>query len=87
MAATGKIGVGIVTHNRETAFRTCLASIPRHKIDVLYVVNDATPYAPDVYEGSNISELIQNPVNLGVGKSKNILLKSLIPIRIAPLKY
>ncbi|GHT95566.1 hypothetical protein AGMMS49545_18740 [Betaproteobacteria bacterium] len=78
MARARKIGVGIVTHKREVAFRKLLASIPRHKIDVLYVVNDATPYLPDAYGGKDITEVIRNPVNLGVGKSKNILLKKMM---------
>ena len=36
----GKIGLGIVTCNREDFFKQCYKSVPYNKVDVLVAVND-----------------------------------------------
>lgn len=67
-----KIGVGIVTYNREEMFKKCVASIP--DVDTIVVVNDGTPYAPSVYP-SKVKEVIQHSSNKCVGVSKNEALR------------
>jgi GT2 family glycosyltransferase len=74
MNTTEKIGVGIVTCNREGFFKKCLDSIPRDLIDELVVVNDGNPLS----EIPEDVKYFHNIENLGVGKSKNILLKKLL---------
>lgn len=71
--ATNKIGVGIVTCNREEMFKKCVNSIP-DSIESLVVVNDATPYAQSSYP-AKVKKLIQNQTHKPVGVSKNILLR------------
>lgn len=65
-----KIGIGIVTCNRPDFLRNLLDSlIPCHDtIDEMIIVNDGIPVT-----GFNLSQGIwlDNPTNLGVGKSKN----------------
>lgn len=70
-----KIGVGVITCNRDSFFKECIKSIP--SVDTLVVVNDGAPYAPDVYT-SNITEIIQHTKNKSVGVSKNEALRYLI---------
>ena len=69
-----KIGVGIVTCNREDFFKKCYESIPLDKVDELVIVNDGKPYSLVPREGY----LIQHKANKGVGISKNDALKYLI---------
>ena len=71
--ATNKIGVGIVTCNREEMFKKCVNSIP-DSIENLVVVNDATPYSQSSYP-AKVNKLIQNQIHKPVGVSKNILLR------------
>jgi len=68
-----KIGVGIVTCNRENFFKQCLSSIPA--CDELAVVNDGTAYE---FDKSRLTSFTQHGTNLGVGKSKNELLRFLL---------
>lgn len=74
---SNKIGVGVVTCNRQEFFQDCINSIPKNEVDTLIVVNDGSQY-----QGANIpshvSEYIQNKQNLGVGESKNIIMRKLI---------
>ena len=74
---SNKIGVGVVTCNRREFFQDCINSIPKNEVDTLIVVNDGSQY-----QGANIpshvSEYIQNKQNLGVGESKNIIMRKLI---------
>ena len=63
-----KIGIGIVTCDRENLFRKSFSSIP--DVDEIVVVNDGLPYPDDAY-GTRRAELIQHKHNRGVGKSKN----------------
>ena len=69
-----KIGVGIVTCNREHLFSQCYSSIPLDVIDEFIVVNDGSPlhgtYDKGVY--------IQNNKPLHVGESKNIIMQHLL---------
>ena len=39
-----KIGLGVITYNREEFFKKCFESIDSNYIDELVVVNDGTPY-------------------------------------------
>ena len=68
-----KIGVGIITCNRNDFLKGLLASLPREQIDELVVVNDGK--AENQIEVPGI--WLQNEVNLGVGKSKNKAMKHL----------
>jgi GT2 family glycosyltransferase len=63
-----KIGIGIITCDRENLFRKSFTSIP--DVDEIIVVNDGIPYPDDAY-GIRQVELIQHKRNRGVGKSKN----------------
>lgn len=69
-----KIGVGIITHNRPELLRKCLNSLIPAQVNEIVVVNDGKPLPFDIGNGV----LIENEVNLGVGKSKNKALKYLM---------
>lgn len=73
---SNKIGVGIVTYKREDFFKKCLQSIPN--VDHVVVVNDGSNYKDESYTLNKVNELIINQKNLGVGASKNAILRSLI---------
>lgn len=68
------IGVGIITCNRPDYLRNLLNTIPHDRIDELVVINDGKPVANFDFP---IEKWIDNPVNLGVGKSKNKAMKHL----------
>jgi|TARA_E500000318_G_C3521464_1_gene196593 GT2 family glycosyltransferase len=68
-----KIGIGIVTCNRNNFFNKCIESIKEEWYDELVVVNDGD--LPLRHPKINI---INNTKNLGVCKSKNILFKELL---------
>lgn len=72
-----KIGIGIVTCNRPDFFKKCINSMPR--TETIVVVNDGEQ---DVDENffKNFKDLtyIKNVKNVGVGKSKNILMQTLL---------
>tara|TARA_A100000171_G_C2116392_1_gene138064 strand:- start:754 stop:1539 length:786 start_codon:yes stop_codon:yes gene_type:complete len=68
-----KIGIGIVTCNRNSFFQKCIDSIKKEWYDELVVVNDGD--IPIKHTNLNV---INNPKNLGVCKSKNILFKKLL---------
>ena len=72
-----KIGVGIVTYNRPSFFLKCFNSIP---VDIeLVVVNDGADFSDiEKLKQKRHFDYIHNNVNLGVGKSKNILFKQLL---------
>jgi len=72
-----KIGVGIVTCNRPNFFIKCFNAIPNDL--ELVVINDGADFE-DVkkLQDKRSFTYVHNKVNLGVGKSKNILLKTLI---------
>lgn len=69
------IGVGVLTCNRESFFEVCINSIP--KVDFLIVINDGKPYEKDIYT-SKPNIVIEHDKNLGVAKSKNEIIKSLL---------
>ena len=72
-----KIGVGIVTCNRPSFFIKSFRSIPAKY--TLAVVNDGSDFADiDKLMNERKFEYFHNKINLGVGKSKNILLKYLL---------
>ena len=68
-----KIGIGIITCNRNNFLKKCISSIKKEWYDELIVINDGDLPLKD----SNLN-IINNPKNLGVGKTKNIALKKLI---------
>lgn len=67
-----KIGLGIVTCNRPEFLSKCIASIDFSKVDERVIVNDGKI---DV-KHPNFT-VIKNEENIGVGKSKNKILKHL----------
>lgn len=67
-----KIGLGIVTCDRPDFLNKCIESICTSNIDVRAIVNDGK-----VDVKHNNFHVIKNEENLGVGKSKNRLLKYL----------
>jgi glycosyltransferase involved in cell wall biosynthesis len=69
-----KIGVGIITYNRQHFFANCFNSLPFDKIDELVVVNDGKPYNFD-YKNA---KLIQHESNKNVGESKNEAMRHLL---------
>jgi glycosyltransferase involved in cell wall biosynthesis len=69
-----KIGVGIITCNRENFFKKCVDSIP--DVDSLVIVNDGEPYDNSIYPDG--AEVIQHTKNKCVGVSKNEALRYLI---------
>jgi glycosyltransferase involved in cell wall biosynthesis len=73
---SSEIGVGILTYNRPDYYQQVITSVPRDKIGTLVVVNDGeNNYATPQYD---IDHIILNGRQLGVSKSKNILLQELI---------
>ena len=70
-----KIGVGIITCNRQEFFKKCLDSIP--SVGSLVVVNDGDAYAPSVY-GGKPNEIIQHTSSKYVGISKNEAMRYLV---------
>jgi GT2 family glycosyltransferase len=69
-----KIGVGIITCNRPEYLANLLATIPNNIIDEIVVINDGKRL-----DGFDLDKgvMLDNPQNLGVGKSKNRALKHL----------
>lgn len=71
------IGVGIVTCNRPAFFLKCFKSIPKD-VD-LVVVNDGSNFEDwQKLLKDRPFDYIHNEQNMGVGKSKNILLRKLL---------
>jgi GT2 family glycosyltransferase len=75
-----KIGVGIITCNRESFFEECFKSLPHDKIDCIVVINDGRILSKITRNNikTNNTYLIENENNLGVGKSKNKALQFLL---------
>jgi GT2 family glycosyltransferase len=78
METNNKIGIGIVTYNRENYFKKSFKTIPVDKIQHVVVVNDGTPYSDDLYPNKDNFTLIQHKTNKGVGISKNDATKLLL---------
>jgi len=68
-----KIGVGIITCNRNEFLKGLLATLPIDVINELVIVNDGKAKNQIDVPGT----WLQNEVNLGVGKSKNKAIKHL----------
>ena len=69
------IGVVLLTYNRPDYYTQVLASMPNHEFDTLVVVNDGeNAYAKD----EDAEFVIRNNAKLGVAKSKNIGIKTLL---------
>jgi GT2 family glycosyltransferase len=75
-----KIGIGIITCNRESYFVDCFKSIDQSKINELVIVNDGQEFTKSTKELVNNSSAcyLHNNVNLGVSKTKNKALKYLL---------
>jgi len=72
-----KIGIGIVTCNRHKFFLKCFRSIPNDYL--LAVVNDGADFEDiNKLQEEKPFTYFHNNVNLGVGKSKNILFRYLL---------
>lgn len=82
-----KIGIGIITCNRDAMFKRLLQSIPMNSYDELVIINDGD----EKYSSAELEKHLQvdpptrgfftvhnNTTNLGVGKSKNIALQYLL---------
>jgi len=74
---SGKIGVGVITCNREDFLTQCLDSIPLGMVDEICVINDGDRLSVDITDNYRKIFMQEHVVNLGVGKSKNDALKYL----------
>ena len=70
-----KIGIGIITCNREDLFEKAYISLP--EVDEIVVVNDGKSYGNSIYS-TKFSEVIQHKKNKGISRSKNDALKYLL---------
>lgn len=75
------IGVGVITCNRLDYLRNLLKTIPKDRVNELVVINDGSPVNEFVEKDFEFGYWIDNPVNLGVGKSKNKAMKHLISLK------
>lgn len=73
-----KIGVGIVTFNRESELNRLYESLPLDSIDCLVIVNDGSK----LNNSFNSATILDNEVNLGVGRSKNKAINFLISKKV-----
>lgn len=71
-----KIGVGVITCNRNDYLKALIATLPMDVVDELVVVNDGKAENKIEVPGT----WLQNEVNLGVGKSKNKAMKYLYDV-------
>ena len=69
-----KIGIGIITCNRNEFLANCIKSISPEWYDEIIIINDGDKPIAAFYD----CDIINNPANLGVSKTKNIALKYLI---------
>jgi len=79
--AKEKIGVGIITCNRETFLKSCFDSIPLEHVDHIVIVNDGDEWFGEDLKRhftSNRAVVIQHMNNQGVGKTKNDAFKELL---------
>jgi len=72
---SNKIGVAIITCDREEFFKQCVNSIP--EVDSLIVINDGFQYNNDCYP-KRVKEVFQHTRNKSVGISKNEALRFLV---------
>jgi hypothetical protein len=71
-----KIGVAVITCNRQDFCENCLDSMP--EVDTLIVVNDGNPYDLNIISPKKVKEVIQHTTNKSVCISKNDALRYLI---------
>jgi len=69
-----KIGLGIVTYNKEDRLKQSGATVPVDAVDSFVVVNDGTPYS----EYPADAEVIIHPRNMCVGVAKNTAMRHLL---------
>jgi len=69
-----KVGVGIITCNRQDMFKKLMKSLPQNKIDELIIINDGEEF--DLEEFSNV--ICYNTSSSGVGVAKNTALQHLM---------
>lgn len=69
-----KIGVAILTCNREEFFKRLVASLP--PLETLVIINDGKPYKNSTYPEGSIE--IQHGRNIGIAASKNEALRMLL---------
>lgn len=70
-----KIGLAVITCNRQSFFEQCINSVP--ELDEVVVVNDGRPYDKSVYPHV-VTRVIQNDRNRGIAYSKNAALKYML---------
>jgi glycosyltransferase involved in cell wall biosynthesis len=70
---SSKIGVGIITCNREEFFKKCYNSIPEY-VDELIIVNDGNKLKTNINRGF----LNEGTTGKQVGKCKNIAMSYLL---------
>jgi len=69
-----KIGIGVITCNRQGFFERCIRSLPTGHTTV--VINDGKPYAEEAYPPW-VTKVTQHEYNKGVGPAKNEAMKFL----------
>jgi GT2 family glycosyltransferase len=76
----GKIGVAIISKDRENYFKQCLKSVDLNAIDHLVVVNDGNEFSDFLLKSLHHPKIkyIKNEKNLGVSKTKNKGLRYLL---------
>lgn len=78
-----RIGVGITTYQRFDMFKECFENLLKHSksVEEIMIVEDCSTVDKEKYDEyfsnpfPNNILIVRNPVNLGVGASKNIILK------------
>jgi GT2 family glycosyltransferase len=69
-----KIGIGIITCNRNEFLANCVKSISSEWYDEIIIINDGDKHITSFYD----CDIINNEENVGVCKSKNKALKELL---------
>lgn len=70
-----KIGIGIITCNRNNFLKNCFDSIKKEWYDELVIVNDGNIPIKQMQV-----DVINNPENIGVGKTKNKAIQHLLDL-------
>jgi len=74
-----RIGVGVITCNREHFLKQCIESIPLDIVDHIVIINDGKPLPGEYFKMAvDKVDIIEHEENMGVGKSKNDALKYLL---------
>ena len=75
-----KIGIGVITCNRNNFLKNCIKSIKKDWYHELVIINDGEIPLQD-----SSKNIINNEKNLGVGKTKNKALQYLEPTKELPM--